>query len=98
VSSFGRNDVFFGLVWKEDFSSLLGLVDGEGDGFCVADGAAGCSYGVGVGSGWGGVGIGGFVLDAPDCWDADGEQQGEKAHSTESEFAEAAAARGEVHQ
>ncbi len=64
----------------------------------MADGAAGRGYGVGVGSREGGVGIGGFVLDAPDRWDADGEQQGEKARSAESEFAEAAAARGEEHQ
>ena len=69
------------------------LVDGEGDGFGVCDGAAGGGYGVGVGSGLGAVGVdGGALFDAARGGDADGEEKGEEARSAESEFAEAAAA------
>ncbi len=59
----------------------------------MGDCSAGCGYGVGVGSGLGAVGVDGRALfDTARGGDADGEEKGEETRSSESEFAQAAAA------
>jgi hypothetical protein len=71
----------------------LELVDGEGYGFDVGDGSTGGGYGVRVDSRLRSAGVDGRALfDAARGGDADGEEKGEETRSSESEFAEAAAA------
>ena len=77
------------------------LVDEEGDGLRVGDGAAGRGDGVVEGSRWGAVGVvgglGAAASTAASRRDADGEQESEEASQTDGGFAEATHACGEEH-
>jgi len=74
------------------------LIDGEGDGFGVGDGAAGCGDGVVVGSGWCALRVGVGSAAAAGGREEDCHQEGEETSGTDDRFSEAATAGGEEHQ